>query len=255
MAEPWMYPRDATARSMAVDFAQLVASNTTPVGVPAQRALAGISLDSPGEWTFYMQRTAFTEMPDLNVFPANIFFVDVQTGRENVRGKVLASANPFGIAGVSLLQQCMRGIAIHVVASYLDVTVSWLPGDRTVDDAVLSWVAPGRPTEYSFPGEKATETSLAQALANRTRLPTFARRMRVMMMAQSVYAFPPYVAPALVFYQGPSITDQLCMIPFSVGSTLVTEFVVPMRATHYAFVDLGIGANQVAIDHEFICLS
>ena len=243
MSDPpkWIRPRAPISGAQNVDFAALIRSGVDTPGTIRQLSLSGVGLMSPGEWTLYILRQTFITEPLNPATPAAVLSIQVQSGTDKGRGDLLGIERTGAGAAVQLYAQSFRGIAFHVAAGTLDASISYLVGTRTSDDSILSWVAPGRPQATRLEGRGATVATVAIALADRLRVPNFAHTIRVQIAPPAVAA----VAPAVVFWSGPTLAAVFPIPPAAVGALTSVSLIVPEEATHFAFIDTSGAVNFV----------
>ena len=246
----WMYRHDATAPSMSIDFAARVRDGVDVPGEERTLSLAGLSLETIGEWTLYIERKtsqtgAFT--------PTRISYVDVQTGRQNVRGRLLISP-PVGGNTNGVLGRFNRGICLHVSAGIMDGSLRYLPQalpSPTFEDSMIAWVSPGRPAQYWVPGVSFVAFSVLAGMAAKETIPIYARSIR---FAIDALADSPFMGPvSIVFYALDTVNAQYTVVP-GLTEAKDVRFVVPSEATHFAFVDV-VTAFSYRIDYSFECFS
>lgn len=235
----WIRPYQPISGAQNVDFASLIREGIDVPGTIRQLSLSGVGIISPGEWTLYILRRTYLTEPLNSATPAGILSLTVQCGTDKGRSDIIGIPNTGGGNAVQLYAQGFRGVAFHIVGGTLDASISYLVGTRTHDDALLSWVAPGRPQLTRIEGRGATVVSVAAALADRIRVPSFARRMRVDMAPFAV----PSTTPSVVFWKGPTLAADFPIPPAAVGGFATREFIVPEEATHFAFVDTSGDVN------------
>lgn len=246
----WIYTHDAQAPSMSIDFAEQVRQGFDVPGEEKTLSLAGLSLETVGDWTFYMERRT----SQVGAFsPTRISYVDLQTGRQHVRGRLLISP-PVGGNTNGVLGRFMRGICVHVTAGILDGSLRYIPQALPTpdfQDSLIAWVSPGRPARYWIPGVSFVAFSVLAGMAAKETIPVYGRSIR---FALDALVDSPFIGqPSLVFYRLDTVTAQ-----YSVVAALATaeqyEFTVPAEATHFAFVDVATAVSY-RIDYSFECFS
>jgi hypothetical protein len=251
MIPAWIWPKAPQSGAIEINFAQLRASGTDVAGQTRQAVLAGVgSPPSPGEWTLYLLRTTYWENPDLPTQPAFISALTLQVGtdrgRRDLFGLERRTVSPA--ANLEILAQAYRGVCVHVAGGGLDAGITYVPGNRTVDDSILAWVAPGRPQIVRVEGRGVTNPSDAQALAERLRLPVFSRRIRGIVSDSPLWTFS---EPRLIFYSGPAPIAEIWLPIPGIRQSIEWEWMIPDAATHFSFVDTGAGASPGTIPFQF----
>lgn len=240
MTPNWRYPTPPVAGAQNIDFAQLVRDGIDVPGQPRQLTLAGVGSMSPGEWTLYFLRRTYLENPDDATPPAGILQLQIQAGTDKGRGELLSMPSTGAGASVQLFASPARGVCWHVGAGAVDASITYLPGSRTRDDSLVSWVAPGRPTTTRMEGRAITVVDIATARPDRLRIPAFARTLRMWMSDTATATFP-----AVVFYSGPTVDSVFYFPAAAAFTTTELEVMAPLSASHYAFIDPSGAANFV----------
>lgn len=242
----WVYGRPPVNGAQEIDFAERVRNGIDTAGQRRQLTLCGVGNMSPGDWTLYLVRKTFNDVNPPNDLPARILAWTVQAGtdkgRDDVLGLSLGTESANGDTRV--MHNLLRGLALHVAAGALDVSIAWEVGLRAVDDSLVAWVAPGRPSRSFVPAEALTQLNTAPV--QRMRVPTFAARVRIEMHPQPVGI----VAPQLVWWAG-DLAFRLVTLPVPTTLSVSSEWTVPQDATHWSVVDLGVGAAEAFVDVQF----
>jgi hypothetical protein len=234
----WIQPLPPVAGAYEVNFAQEFASGVVGIGQRRSVTLAGVGLQSPGEWTLYFLRLCYLEEPDLATGPALLTKIMLQVGTDKGRGDLLGLERATASAGgnVQTGNALFRGVAFHIVGGQIDATIEYQSNGRATDDRLLAWVSPGRPQVTRLEGRATTApTTVALARAARMRVPAFSRRITVM---RTTDAAPVSVNPQIIFFQGPTVVTAFYLPATAVLSTTSSTYVVPQEATHMAFLDV-----------------
>ncbi len=247
----WIQPYAPIAGAQEIDFAQWLRDGIDRTSEPRQITLAGVGVQSPGDWTMYVLRLTYLESPDLTDQPALITKVSLQAGTDKGRGDLLGLERSTISTGSTMqtMASLYRGVAFHIAAGAMDLTIGWLPGVRTVDDRILAWVAPGRPSRTWLEGTGVTSaTTVALSAAGRLRIPVFARRVTI---GYSNPGTSPAVQPFVSFWAGPVFVGVRYITPPAPFRTTTETYVIPQRATHMSMGDDGAAAVGQTMDYQY----